>query len=335
MATFRSALRSYGVAVRRMELEEKRRARDAAKRFKEQQKMQAIDDARDAVEQWEDYVELLQTMHKLCTDPVDWQEFLDTPTPEVPIHVSLHTAKVQHKIDNFKPSVFDNLLFDRLFSSVEKKKKKLEQQLATAIQKDEKLHADNIEKYRRECEELDYLQSMAKGVLAKEAEHHKNAIEYFDPFSDISGLGSRIEMYFENELVEVSIHVHSDDLIPDYTLTQTSTGKLSKKKMTKSAFNELYQDHVCSVVLRVARELFNYLLVPCVRVNAVAEMLNTQTGYIEKQTILSVVVPRKTLDNMNLDAIDPSDSMGNFIHAMKFKKTEGFQQVEKVDWPSN
>ena len=33
MATFRSALRSYGVAVRRMELEEKRRARDAAKRL--------------------------------------------------------------------------------------------------------------------------------------------------------------------------------------------------------------------------------------------------------------------------------------------------------------
>ena len=101
MATFRSALRSYGVAVRRMELEEKRRARDAAKRFKEQQKMQAIDDARDAVEQWEDYVELLQTMHKLCTDPVDWQEFLDTPTPEVPIHVSLHTAIVQYNIVNF------------------------------------------------------------------------------------------------------------------------------------------------------------------------------------------------------------------------------------------
>lgn len=176
---------------------------------------------------------------------------------------------------------------------------------------------------------------MAKGVLAKEAEHHKNAIEYFDPFSDISCLGSRIEMQFENELVDVSIHVHSDDLIPDYTLSQTATGKLSKKKMAKGVFNELYQDHVCSATLRVARELFNYLLIPHVRVNAVAEMLNTQTSYMEKQPILSVVIPRETLDKMSLDVIDPSDSMGNFIHAMKFKKIDGFQQIEKVDWPSS
>lgn len=62
-----------------MEREEKRRTREAAKSFKEQQKMQAIEDAEYAVEQWKDYVELLQTTHKSCTDPVDWQEFLDTP----------------------------------------------------------------------------------------------------------------------------------------------------------------------------------------------------------------------------------------------------------------
>ena len=141
------------------------------------------------------------------------------------------------------------------------------------------------------------------------------------------------EMQFENELVDATIHVHGDELIPDYTLSQTSSGKLSKKKMAKGAFNELYQDHVCSAVLRVARELFNYLHVTFVRVNAVAEMLNTQTGYKEKLLILSVIIPRDTLDKMNLDAIDPSDSMGNFIHAMKFKKTDGFREIARVDWP--
>ena len=334
MTTFRGVLRSYNAAVRRSEREDKRRAREAAKRFKEQQKMQELEDAQSAVEEWEEYVEVLQTIHKTSNDPVDWHELLNTPKPEAPIYSNVHTAEIQYRIDNFKPSLLDKLVFDRFFSSVEKKKKNLEQLLTGAIQKDEMRHAENVEKHKRECEELDYLKSMAKGVIAKEAEHHKNAIEYFDPLSDISCLGSQIEMQFENELVDVSIQVHSDELIPDYTLSQTSTGKLSKKKMTKSAFNELYQDHVCSAVLRVGRELFNYLLVPCVRVNAVAEMLNTQTGYMEKQPILSVIVTRETLDKMNLDAIDPSDSMSNFIHAMKFKKTEGFQPVAKVDWPS-
>lgn len=32
-------------------------------------------------------------------------------------------------------------------------------------------------------------------------------------------------------------------------------------------------------------------------------------------------------------AIDPSDSMSNFVHAMKFKETDGFQAVEKVGLP--
>lgn len=334
MATFRSALRSYNAADRRIEREDKKRARETAKRFKKQQKLQAIEDARDAVEEWEKYVELLKNMHKSCTDSIDWHEFLNASSPEPPVYASVHAAAVQCKIDKFKPSLLDRLLFNKLFSSIEKKKKKLEQQLADAAQKDEQLHADNLEKHKQECDELDYLQGMAKGVLAKEAEHHKNALEYFDPFSDISCLGSRIELQFENELVDAYIHVHSDELIPDYTLSQTSTGKLSKKKMAKGAFNELYQDHVCSAALCVARELFNYLHIPRVRVNAVAEMLNTQIGYMEQQPILSMIVPRETIDKMNLDAIDPSDSISNFIHAMKFKKTEGFQQVAKVDWPS-
>ena len=333
MATFRSALRSYNAAVRRMEREDKRRAREAAIHFREQQKMQAIEDARDAVAEWEDYVDLLQTLHKSCTDPIDWYEFLNAPVPESPVLAKVNADKVQYKIDNFKPSLFDRLIFDRLFSSIEKKMRSLEQQLAVAILEDERIYAENVERHKQECEELGYLQGMAKGVLAKEAMHHKNAIEYFDPFSDISCLGSRIEMQFENELVDATIHVHGDELIPDYTLSQTSSGKLSKKKMAKGAFNELYQDHVCSAVLRVARELFNYLHVTFVRVNAVAEMLNTQTGYKEKLLILSVIIPRDTLDKMNLDAIDPSDSMGNFIHAMKFKKTDGFREIARVDWP--
>ena len=85
MATFRSALRSYNAAVRRMEREDKRRAREAAIHFREQQKMQAIEDARDAVAEWEDYVDFLQTLHKSCTDPIDWYEFLNAPVPESPV----------------------------------------------------------------------------------------------------------------------------------------------------------------------------------------------------------------------------------------------------------
>lgn len=84
MTTFRSALRSYNAAVRRIERDSKRREREAAIRFKEQQKLEAIEDAKNAVESWEEYVEMIQSMHKDCTATIAWQEILDTPVPEYP-----------------------------------------------------------------------------------------------------------------------------------------------------------------------------------------------------------------------------------------------------------
>jgi hypothetical protein len=63
-------------------------------------------------------------------------------------------------------------------------------------------------------------------------------------------------------------------------------------------------------------------------VTAVDKVLNSATGHIEELPILSVLVSRPTLEALNLDAIDPSDSMKNFVHHMSFKKTMGFAPVQ-------
>ena len=76
MATFKSALRSYNAAVRRAERDSKRSEREAAARFKKQQKLEAIEDAKNAVESWEEYVAMIQSMHKDCTAPSLGKKFL-------------------------------------------------------------------------------------------------------------------------------------------------------------------------------------------------------------------------------------------------------------------
>jgi hypothetical protein len=60
-------------------------------------------------------------------------------------------------------------------------------------------------------------------------------------------------------------------------------------------------------------------------------MLDTSTGRMIDQCILSVAILPETLDELNLETIDPSDSMKNFTHNMKFSKTTGFQPVQKID----
>ena len=100
--------------------------------------------------------------------------------------------------------------------------------------------------------------------------------------------------------------------------------------MPKGEFFTIYQDYVCGAALRAANELFALLPIDMVFVTAVDDLLNTSTGHKEEQPILSVAIPRGTLDSLNLSNIDPSDAMTNFVHNMIFKKTKGFEAVEKV-----
>lgn len=41
-----------------------------------------------------------------------------------------------------------------------------------------------------------------------------------------------------------------------------------------------------------------------------------------------MLIPRKTLEGLNLDAIDPSDSMNNSVHRMILRKGKGFERIE-------
>ncbi len=325
MATIKGFIRSYGAAVRRMEREQQREAREAAKRFKEQQKLLEIQNAKQAVKDWTNYVKLLQSVHKNCTESIDWDQIKNTSKPTKPTHKRAYEKPAQDKLDNFKPSIFD-----KIFGSTQKKIVRLKQQVKEAKEQDEKIYLANYSDYKEACKDWEELQSIARGIGDNDPQAYENALKYFNPFSDIGELGTQISYTFDNNFLDLDLHVNSVDVIPDYELKQTSTGKLSKKAMPKSRFNELYQDHVCSAVLRVAREVFAYLPIEYARINAMSKLLNSATGHLEEKPILSVIIPPKTVESLNLDTIDPSDSMQNFVHNMKFSKVKGFVAVEKV-----
>ncbi len=80
----------------------------------------------------------------------------------------------------------------------------------------------------------------------------------------------------------------------------------------------------------IARDMFAILPVQNVIVHAVDNVLNTSTGHNEDITILSVNYDRIKLNKLNFATIDPSNSMQNFIHNMKFLKTSGFKSVSRV-----
>ncbi len=327
MATVKGFIRSYGAAVRRAERDQQRRARESAKRYKEQLKQEEIANSAEAVENYNEYVEIIQSIHKNCTEEIDWNRIKKSPKPEDPKRTIFHEAEAQERLNNFRPSIMD-----KMFGSSSKKIARLENQVEEAKKKDDKDYGLAKKQYLEELEDWELLQKLANGLQKGNPKSFEETLQYFNPFSDIGELGTRIEFSIsENSQVDVDVHINGEEVIPNYELRQTARGNLSKKNMTKSKYYELYQDHVCSSIIRVSRELFAYLPLNKARVNAIGQVLNSSTGHLEERPILSVVMVRETIKLLNMNTIDPSDSMQNFVHNMKFSKTKGFSPVEKIE----
>lgn len=168
-------------------------------------------------------------------------------------------------------------------------------------------------------------------VLSGDIDAYYEVVEALEPFDDLLAFGSAFEIGTEDPSVIVAeFNVKQEEVIPETQISLTKTGKVSEKPMTKTMYNELLQDYVCSVTLRLARDLFAILPVDKVVIHVVDDMLNPATGHNEEITFISVIFDRATFAKLNLEGIDPSDAFINFEHNMKFSKTNGFKPVIRL-----
>lgn len=323
---WKGTLRSIQAAQRRAEREAQRRRRELERQRKQLGKMQELERAAFEFQEHENYIALLLSVHKESSEVWDWEAIYSSEPPAKPTQSHDHEKSAWAKYAGFKPGVFDKLL-----ERTEAKRDKLLDTVEEARRTDEREYQEALQAYEQEYSDWETTRELAGKILAGDPETYLDAIRQTDPFSDISELGSSIGFRAENgRLVEATLHVNSEQVVPSEAKSLLKSGKLSVKSMPKGRFYELYQDYVCGCVLRVARELFALLPIEMVMVNAMGSLLNTQTGYMEEKPILSVAIPRKTLEGLNIDMLDPSDSMSNFVHRMAFKKTKGFGTVEAL-----
>jgi len=325
--SWKSTVRSIGTAVRAAERDAKRRQNELEKREKQYERMQELEQASYEVEVYENHIDVIQSLHKECTSPINWEKIASSKEPRKPKKLNQNEYIAQSEEDNYKPG-----FIDRLFKREENTRKKLSENIKRAIEKDSLEYNLNISKWEEKVKDLKTSADMAKSLLNGDSKTKLEIIENLDTFSEISNLGSSLIISIkETGVVEASINVHGKDIVPNEIKSLLKSGKLSVKKMPQGKFNELYQDYVCSAVLRIANELFSTTLDDAVIVTAVDELLDTKTGHLKESPILSAYISRNTLKSLNLDTIDPSDSMENFVHHMSFKKTKGFDVVSRID----
>ncbi len=191
--------------------------------------------------------------------------------------------------------------------------------------------AENYEAYIRairtlhtECTEVECLQE-------RDIDAYFAAIQTANPFGELLEYGCDFEFGTEDpSVIEVEFQAMIGEIVPIEEVTLTKTGKLSKKELSKTAYYDLAQDYVCSCTLRIARELFALLPVDTVCVHVTDLRINSANGQEETCTILSVRFDRENFDRIRFEYIDPSDCVCSFPHQMKFGKTTGFHEVERV-----
>ncbi|AQU78417.1 DUF4236 domain-containing protein [Planococcus faecalis] len=286
-----------------------------ARQQKEIAKQEELERARYEVQVFENKIDLIHSIHKECDDHFDWFEISRSKHPHHTKEIGLHEMEAQEKLNSFKPT-----LMQKMLKTVEKEELKLRNEVVLAREQDSE-----------EFKELIRTTRLANRILQQDTDAYLQVIEELSPLDDLLEFGSGFEFIIEDpKTLEVEFNVHSKDIVPSEQKSLTKTGKLSVKEMPKSRYYDITQDYVCSCSIRIARDMFAILPFDTVIIHAMDDILDTSTGRNETLPILSVRFDKATLNNLNFEAIDCSDSMVNFQHNMKFKKTQGFSPIEKV-----
>ncbi len=161
--------------------------------------------------------------------------------------------------------------------------------------------------YNREM--WSYYYALAPAVLDGDIDTYLRLIQEVDPLGDLMEYGSAFEFGTDDP----------DKIYVEYTVNKALLAR-SERTLARYAYNNLLQDFVCSLSIRIARDMLALLPVEHVIVHTV----------MDGKTILSTDFDRHTLNMVKFGFIDPSDTMQKFPTAMQFDSATGFYPVEPL-----
>lgn len=151
-----------------------------------------------------------------------------------------------------------------------------------------------------------YYHAMAPKVLLGDIDTYLQLIYEVNPLDDLLAYGGNFEFGTDNpSKIEVEFTVNENALMA------------AKQQLIPAAYNNLLQDYICSVCIRIARDMFALLPVKHTIVHAA----------LSGSTVVSVDFDREKLSKVKFGYIDPSDTLSVFPHNMNYSDSSGFAPV--------
>lgn len=262
-------------------------------------------------------IALITTLHLDEDYPrgVDWNEVLKEEEPFRQGEDGPFTKEAKEVLAASKPG-----FFKKLFGGGTQLKE-LEKEVLLARKKDEELLASwNNNKV------------LAEKILHEDKNAYIEALEELKLSEELSAYIRKIDFsYADSDSLNADIVLSIDDFIPEEYKALTPTGKLSVKSYSKTDYYEITSRFVSGIVLRTARNLFNLLPIEDVFINVVEMEKSKYGGQEIEELILSIFIDRKTLDQMNMENLNPFEALNNFRHEVSFVKTKGFNKIDKLE----
>ena len=326
---YRYAQREARRESRELEREARRESRELERQQKYLQKLQEIEEAAIEVSKFENHINGLISSYKQCGKVWNWSKILSSKPPAKPSRLYAHENSAKGKLNEYKPSFLDKLL-----RRSETKRRKLASDVEKAKLEDEKKYKKTLKDYEQIYGYWNKLQKLANKIIAGDPKGLIEACKGINTFKQIIRLIPLIEFKTDDSIyIEAILRLRGDEIIPDMEKKLLKSGRLSVKKMPKTKFYKLYHDYVWGCVLRVARELFALLPVEMTIITAFGKVFNSQTqnGHREEHPLLSIVITRKIMENLDFETLSISDVMENTVSHIKFLKTKGFKPIKKIE----
>lgn len=297
--------RRYAAAVKRLERLEKQRAKELAKRAKEHERLSALEQAKLEVETFENEIAVLLSVHKECREAIDWPRLAAALPPPLPFN--REGGEAATRLKNLMPRLVGD--FTDVEPAIRAARSKDRDELAAA----ERAHFEQAADWTGRI-------ALARGVRAGVAAAYENVLNDEDPFEELKVLGVSVETkVHDGALIECWMRVGGIGVVPVETKSLSSGGKVLVKATPRLRVQEIYQDYLCGNVLRVAREILALLPVNTVLLTVRTPTSDVQTGLLSDAPVLSVFLPRATVESLNFESLDPSDTLDALGARSNFK----------------
>lgn len=253
------------------------------KRIKEIARLKQLEQNKKEADAHAKELDFITNLHVECSESIDWLSiFSEMPPPPV----------IKHNENRLKVESVCLLAAGE------------QPLLDDAVKKDEDAYRVETEKANKEYSEFIQMKSLAKRLINHEPEAYKEAISLYNPFSSLPEIGSRFNFQFNSKsVVTCFLYLNPPESMPTEAKTLTSTGKLSVKQIKKNDRRDLYRDHVCSSVIRAAREIHAILPIETVIVNALINAQN-ESNAGENAVALSMKISSDAAENFDT-SVDP------------------------------